>query len=149
MLKKLFRNKAKVLLIISVVLLLASVRAFEDTLFYDPFSAYFKNDYLNLAFPEYQSMALFFSMTFRYLLNAFFSLIIIQALFKDWQLTGFATTLYVVFFVILITAFFLLIAYSDNHNTFILFYVRRFLIQPIFLLLFVPAFYYQQLQAKK
>jgi exosortase F-associated protein len=26
----------------------------------------------------------------------------------------------------------------------ILFYIRRFLIQPIFLLLFLPAFYYQK-----
>ncbi|WP_256387090.1 exosortase F system-associated protein [Flavobacterium sp. 140616W15] len=32
-----------------------------------------------------------------------------------------------------------------NHNNLMLFYVRRFLIQPIFILLFIPGFYYQKL----
>jgi exosortase F-associated protein len=31
----------------------------------------------------------------------------------------------------------------------LVFYIRRFIIQPIFLLLFVPAFYFQQLASKK
>jgi len=146
--EKLFKNKAKLLLVIGMVILLACVRAFEDQLFYDPFSVYFKNDYLNLAFPEYRALPLFFSMAFRYVLNAFFSLAIIQVLFKEWSLTKFATVLYALFFVLLIAAFFLLITYSDSHNNFVLFYIRRFLIQPLFLLLFVPAFYYQRLAKK-
>ncbi len=133
----------------ALVLLLAIVRAFEDSLFYDPFSAYFKNDYLNMAFPEYDAFPLFLGMALRYFLNSILSLAIVQILFKDWQLTRFAAVLYVAFFAILIAIFFLLIVYSDNHNNFILFYIRRFLIQPIFLLLFVPAFYYQQLNIKK
>lgn len=142
---RLFKNKIQILLVISVVVLLACVRAFEDQLFYDPFSTYFKSDYLNLSFPEYHPMFLFLSMTLRYVLNAVLSLVIIQILFKDWKLTEFAAVLYVVFFAVLITAFFLLITYSDHNNNFVLFYVRRFLIQPLFLLLFVPAFYYQKL----
>ncbi len=148
MLKKLLHNKIKILLVIALVLLLATVRAFEDLLFYDPFSDYFKSDYLNLPFPKYQPIPLFLSMTFRYAINAFFSLAIIQVLFKAWQLTRFATVLYIVFFVILIGIFVSLLSFSDSDNNFILFYVRRFLIQPIFLLLFVPAFYYQKLQKR-
>ena len=146
MLKKLLNNKIKVLLVMALVLLLATIRAFEDSLFYDPFSAYFKNDYLNLSFPEYHALPLFFGMTFRYFLNTILSLAIIQIVFKDWSLTRFAAVLYGIFFVILITTFFLLITFSDNHNNFILFYLRRFLIQPLLVLLFVPAFYYQQLK---
>lgn len=140
-----FKNKLQLMLVMSMVILLASVRAFEDALFYDPFSNYFKSDYLNLPFPKYHPMFLFFSLALRYVFNAILSLVIIKVLFKDWKLTEFAAVLYVVFFAVLITAFFLLITYSDHSSNFILFYVRRFLIQPLFLLLFVPAFYYQKL----
>jgi len=146
MLRKLRNNKSGAALIVVLVFLLVAIRAFENEIFYDPFSDYFKSDYLNLAFPAYHPMFLFLSMALRYLLNAVFSLAIIQVLFKDWKLTEFAAVLYVAFFVVLMAAFFLLITYSDNHNNFILFYVRRFLIQPLFLLLFVPAFYYQRLK---
>lgn len=135
--------------LIGLVLLLVMVRTFEARLFYDPFYEYFKGDYLNLAFPDFDGLTLFFSMTLRYWLNTFFSLAIIQVLFKERQLTVFTSVLYAVFFIVLIASFFVLVLYSDSHNNFILFYIRRFLIQPLFLLLFVPAFYYQQLQAKK
>jgi exosortase F-associated protein len=52
--------------------------------------------------------------------------------------------LYVFFFLILISSFFVIMYYYGEHNKFILFYIRRFLIQPIFVLLFVPAFFYQK-----
>ena len=146
MLEKLLNNKIKAILLIALVLLLALVRAFENALFYDPFSDYFKNDYLNFPFPEFDGVALFFGMTFRYFLNALISLAIIYVLFKDVKLTQFAGILYVIFFIILVSIFFILISFSDQHHNFLLFYVRRFLIQPLFLLLFVPAFYYQKLQ---
>jgi exosortase F-associated protein len=34
--------------------------------------------------------------------------------------------------------------FLDKENNFVLFYIRRFLIQPLFLLLFIPAFFYQK-----
>lgn len=148
MLEKLLKNKMKVLLVVALVVLLAVVRAFEDSLFYDPFSGYFKNDYLNLPFPDFDGFRLFTGMTFRYFLNTIISLTIISVLFKDLKLTQFASFLYAVFFIILVSIFFLLITFSDQHQNFLLFYVRRFLIQPLFLLLFVPAFYYQKLQKR-
>ena len=149
MLQKLLNNKGKFLLVLFIILLLAGVRAFEDQLFYDPFSMYFKNDYLTVAFPKYNAMPLLFAMAFRYFLNAMLSLVIIYLLFSDIFLTRFAAVLYLIFFGILIISFFLLLRFSDNSNNFLLFYVRRFLIQPLFLLLFVPAFYYQKKQKKK
>jgi exosortase F-associated protein len=37
--------------------------------------------------------------------------------------------------------------YLDEHPaTFVVFYVRRFIIQPLFIILFIPAFYYQKRQ---
>jgi exosortase F-associated protein len=149
MLRELTSNKLKIVLIVLLVVLLAAVRGFEDTLFYDPFSLYFKGDYLNLAFPEYSAMHLFWSMGFRYWVNSAISLSIIYILFSDWELTKFAAVLYLIFFIFLIATFFLLLRFSDATNNFVLFYIRRFLIQPLLLLLFVPAFYFQKQQSKK
>lgn len=149
MLRELLRNKAKIGLVLLLVLLLALVRAFEDRLFYDPFSLYFKGDYLNLPFPEYDGMQLFLGMTFRYWLNTFLSLAIIQVIFREIGLTKFSALLYLIFYTILIIALMLLLQFSDSSNNFALFYVRRFLIQPILLLLFVPAFFYQRQHTKK
>ena len=146
MLEKLRNNKWNVALVVMLVFLLVAIRAFESMIFYDPFSEYFKSDYLNLAFPSYRAFPLFLGMALRYGLNAVFSLAIIQVLYKDYKLTQFAMVLYVAFFVLLMVAFFLLITYSNHHHNFILFYVRRFLIQPLFLLLFVAAFYYQRIK---
>lgn len=127
-----------------MVLLLILVRAFEDTLFYDPYLAYFKMDYTNLPLPETNGLQLFLGLFFRYALNTIISLVIIYISFKDVDITKFASVLYLFFFVILIVAFFLVQAYYGEANKMILFYIRRFLIQPLFLLLFLPAFYYQK-----
>ena len=148
MLRNILSNKQKVLTTIPLVFLLVAIRVFENVLFYDPFSNYFKSDYLNLSFPSFDGLKLFFAMSFRYFLNAIISLGIIHLLFSEKSLTQFASFLYLVFFVFLIVAFFSVVFYSDHGNNFILFYIRRFLIQPLFLLLFLPAFYYQQRSTK-
>lgn len=139
----------KFLTTVVLVLLLFGVRAFESQLFYDPFLWYFKNDYLNKPLPDFDSGDLFFGMTFRYFVNSVLSLGIIYVLFPDSRLLRFTSVLYVVLFVLLIAVFFGLLYASSGGLNFILFYVRRFLIQPLFLLLFVPAFYYQQRLSKK
>jgi len=138
----------RIFLIAILVLLLVSVRAFESVLFYDPFYNYFQSDYLHGEFPKYDGVALFFGLTFRYLLNTAISLAIIQLIFLDRSLTKFAGLLYLFLFVFLIAVFFLIVRFSDSNN-FVLFYVRRFLIQPILLLVFIPAFYFQKQQSKK
>ncbi len=146
--QKLLNYKKEIAFSSALVFLLAVIRAFED-LFYDPFLNYFKTDYSNLPFPEYDSLKLFFSLLLRYVLNSIVSLAIIQVLFKDFLLTKFASVLYLIFFIILIIAFFVILTFSAEANNLLLFYVRRFLIQPLFVLLFVPAFYYQKKLEKK
>jgi len=51
-------------------------------------------------------------------------------------------------FLLLIIAFVTIIGIYDAQWSMLLFYVRRFLIQPILLLVLVPAFYYQKLLSK-
>lgn len=138
----------KTLTIGALVLLLLAVRMFEDKLFYDPFLAYFKNDYLSGPLPKYDASDLFFGLSFRYFLNTILSLGIIFVLFQDIELLKFTTILYLFFFVALMAFFFILLHFQSQNN-FLVFYTRRFLIQPLFLLLFVPAFYYQRQVSKK
>jgi len=145
-----YKKKPKivdVLLIALCLLALAFIRFFEETLFYDPFLKYFKNDYLNLPFPNFNGIGLFFSLLFRYVLNASLSIAVIYFLFKDVLLTKFASLLYLVLFLILILMFFGLVLFFNEKSNFILFYVRRFIVQPLFLVLFVPAFYFQKKQS--
>ena len=144
MLRKILNNKIRLAQFIFLVGLLVLIRAFEDQLFYDPFLDYFKNDFANLPLPNFNPFQLFFGLLFRYTLNTVVSLGIIYVIFKEVQMVKFALVLYYFFFMILIISFFYIIFYIKESNNFVLFYVRRFLIQPIFVLLFVPAFYYQK-----
>lgn len=144
MLKILFNHKLRIVLITLFVLLLVLVRAYEDILFYDPFLHYFKTDYANLPLPKTDAIQLFLGLFFRYSLNALLSLTIIYIIYKDFGLTKFASILYLFFFTILAIAFFIVLSFYGEANKMALFYIRRFLIQPIFLLLFIPAFFYQK-----
>ncbi len=146
MFQKLKNNKIKVALIVFMILLLAGIRAFESMLFYDPFLSYFKGDYLNLQFPYFDSFSLLLSLSFRYFLNTLISISIIYLIFNNVSLIRFVAVLYVIFFFLLIISFFSVVSFFDEQSNFVLFYIRRFLIQPLFLLLFIPALLYQKKQ---
>lgn len=145
MLKKLLQNKKRIFFIGLALLGLILVRSFEDELFYDPFLSFFKMDYQNKLLPHLNCYLLFGNLLLRYGINTFFSLIIIRLLFDERKLMVFSGYLFLFLFVILIIVFFGLLHFSKEPDYLILFYIRRFLIQPLFLVLFIPAFYYQQI----
>lgn len=147
MLKVLLQNKGRVFLGIVLIMLFGFVRFFERSLFYDPFVHYFENDFLNLPLPSFDYINLFVGLAFRYGVNMVISLVLLYVIFKEKEMILFCTTLYLFFFVILIVSFFGVIYFYEAQNNFILFYIRRFLIQPLFVLLFIPAFYYQKKSA--
>lgn len=142
--QELRRNKKKLIWVAVFVFLLALIRLFEKQLFYDPFLDFFKGEFQNAQLPEYKSVSLFFGLVFRYFLNSVVSIAVIYVVFKDLPLTKFTTVLYLIFFLVLIGLFFGILKFSDQPDYMFLFYVRRFLIQPLFLVLFLPAFYYQK-----
>jgi exosortase F-associated protein len=146
MLRILLTYKFRFFFVIFFVLSFILIRVYEDSLFYDPFLNYFKSDFNALPLPVYDSVRLFISLLFRYGLNTLLSLGLIFSLFKDIGIVKFAAILYAFFFVILVFSFYTTIYFYAERNNLLLFYVRRFLIQPIFILLFIPAFYYQKLQ---
>ena len=148
MLDNLKEYKLKILVTILVVFCFGVIRAFEDQLFYDPFLDYFKENFKNLPFPEVNQFKLFLGLFLRYILNTVLSLVLIYALFPDVEILKFTTFMYGFFLLLLFVMFYVIIEYFSNAN-WLLFYVRRFIIQPIFVLLFIPAFYYQQQNLKK
>lgn len=148
MLSEIKEHKIKILTALLIVICFGFIRAFENSLFYDPFLEYFESDFKNLAFPHVAVFKLFGGLLLRYFLNTVLSLLLIYTLFRDRDILKFSTFLYVFFMVVLFVLFFVILNYFPNGN-WLLFYVRRFIIQPIFVLLFIPAFYYQKLNLKK
>ena len=144
MLNKLLHHKRNIFISLLLLSLLVAVRGFESQLFYDPFLAYFERDYMKMPLPEFDGLKLFFGLSFRFFLNTILSLGILYSLFKDKEMISFVSILYLFLFVVLIVAFFCILYFFKNQENLLLFYVRRFLIQPLFLILFVPAFYYQK-----
>lgn len=137
------RKISTYLIAMLLFLLLVSIRAFENVLFYDPFIAYFHNDFLGSAFPDYDTGKLLLNHLFRYLLNSSLSLLILWVLFKSTSVVKLAGYFLIVAFVVLLGVYYWLLQHSFNTHYMLLFYVRRFLIHPVFVLILIPAFYYQ------
>jgi exosortase F-associated protein len=143
MLERVVRNKKKIGWSLFLILLLILIRAFEETLFYDPFLSYFKDEYAHLPFPQINIIKLFLSLGIRFYLNSMISLFLLYVLFKDTKIVKFAAFIYIVLGSVLMISFIFTLTFFP-HEKMTLFYIRRFLIQPIFILLFIPAFYYQK-----
>jgi len=136
-----------ILLVILFVLLLA-IRAYGKILFYDPLLLYFKTDYLYANLPNIDLWRLITNMLFRYTLNAIVSLAIIWFVFKRKDYIKFSILFYAIAFTILIICFTFFLKNNFENGYLLPFYIRRFIIHPLFLLLLLPAFYYQKLSNK-
>ena len=140
---KMIKSKLSVFFIVISLVLLAFVRTFESEIFYDPFIAFYKSEYFHKSLPDFDSIKLFLNLLFRFSLNSLLSIFIIFKLFKEKSILRIVTYLYLFIGLVLITIFYFYIN-SSKPDFMILFYIRRFLIQPILLVLFIPAFYYQK-----
>lgn len=132
-----------------LVLCLVFVRVFLEPLFYDPFIAFFKNDYLFKSIPQIQLLKYLVHITIRFWMNTMISLLILYVLFNNTKTLFFSVKIYVVSFILLIFLLTLQLQAQLFDGYLVLFYIRRFLIHPVILLVLVPAFYYQQLDTSK
>lgn len=132
------------LLVIVGVCGLAGVRLLEGQIFYDPFLDYFHEANKNIEFPQFEWGKLIISHLFRFLLNLLFSCLIIQCLFKkrDWTIQG--ALLITIIFIITFPIYLYCIYDRFDIGYLFSFYMRRFVIQPLTLLLIVPVFYYRR-----
>ncbi|NNK27634.1 MAG: exosortase F system-associated protein [Flavobacteriaceae bacterium] len=135
-------NISKIISVGILAGLLILIRVFENELFYDPYLLFFQDDYLRMDYPNREVFKLIAFTTLRYLLNTLISLGIIYIIFKDKSMIKFAAILYVIAYLILLVLFLYFVLNPRQEDYLIFFYIRRFLIQPIFLLLLLPAFYY-------
>ncbi len=143
------KRTLQILGIFALVVMLVLIRAFEDSLFYDPLLQFFEMDYKSLPLPEIDTFALQTAIALRFLMNTIISLAIIWLVFKDIEIIKLSLILYSLLFAILFMAFsFIIFTSQETGGHFVLFYVRRFLIQPIFLLILLPAFYFQKYKSR-
>ena len=141
--------KTKILDIIAVLVLfglLVLIRLFEDEFFYDPYLLFFKNDYLHIDSPRREVFKLTMFTTLRYVLNSVISLGIIYLFFKDRSIIKFSVIIYVLAYIVLITSFLYFVIHPRQEDYYLFFNMRRFLIQPIFLILLLPAFYFYKIK---
>ncbi|SDX40211.1 exosortase F-associated protein [Lutibacter oricola] len=139
-------NKLQILLIVVLFALLIFLRGFFDTYMYDPLISYFKSDYLYIEFPEINNLKYTFSLFFRFSINTIISLIIIYLFYKNGNYVRFALKFYIAMFILLSVILILDLNYRFFNTYMVVFYARRFLIHPVFLIVLLPAFYYQKLQ---
>lgn len=131
------------------VLGLVAVRFFEEALFFDPLREFYHGVYLNTSTaPDFNLFQSWISISLRYALNSALSLLILYVAFTSAAVMRFAFWLYGVSWVVLSIIFLLMASDLQPDKFMTLFYIRRFLIQPLFILLLLPAFYYQRNQKK-
>lgn len=131
-----------------LALLLVLVRAFEEQLFYDPFIKYFKADYLNASPPSFDAFKLVLHHLFRFGLNTMLSIAILKLFFVKQSIVKPAFILFTLAFLLLMPIYLFALKHWLENNYLPVFYLRRFLIQPLLLFVFLFAFYYQAKKAK-
>lgn len=129
--------------------LLFLVRAYEMDLFYDPLILYFQNDYLYKAMPEINNWHLAVDMLFRYSINSLITLGVIYMIFRKKKYVKFAGFTMMTAFMIMIVVFSILLRTKFESGYLFPFYIRRFIVHPLFLLILLPAFYYHKRSLSK
>ena len=137
-------KRTRFLVAIICVFGLLYIRFRESAFFYDPLIDYFHGDYQNNTLPVLITSKFYLNIIFRYGLNMVLSLGILWAAFADIQIVKFSSYLYVIAFVMLIAVLYVLMIDYDPQTYVPLFYVRRFLIQPLLIILLLPAFFYSR-----
>lgn len=132
-----------------LVMILAAIRYFGDRLFYDPLTEFYKSDYLREKVPDFERGRLLLHVSIRFWLNTIISLAIIYVGFLDRNILRFSFLLYLLLFTVCFSSFFYLIYRIDHEHFLALFYVRRFLIHPLFVIILLPAFYYYRLKSRR
>lgn len=131
-------------LVICGILGLIAIRGLEDKLFYDPFLHFFKSANQNEVFPNFIWEKLILSYLLRFGLNTFFSLVIVHFLFQNKDWTKQAFILIALVFLIVFPIYLYCIYDQFQFGYLFSFYVRRFVIQPLTVILLIPVFYYRK-----
>ena len=139
----------RILLVILGIFGLIGVRMVEESLFYDPFLDYFHAADKNAPFPDFEWAKLILNYIFRFSLNLLLSALIVHFIFKNKEWTVQAVVLMLLVFAITFPIYLYCIYTRFEVGYLFSFYMRRFVIQPLILLLIIPLFYYRKQQLRK
>jgi len=134
----------QITVVFGLILLLILVRVFQEVLFYDPLIVFFEKNHSTSALPNLNKLKLVTHVIFRFVINSVVSIGVLWGVFKKRELIKIGSFFYTVLLIVLIIPFVFLIDSTAIGSHLSLFYIRRFLIQPLFLLLLIPAFYFQK-----
>ena len=123
---------------------LIGVRMVEDRLFYDPFLDYVHLANKDAVFPDFVWFKLVLNYLFRFLLNLILSAVVVHFIFRNKQWTVQAMVLMLIVFAITFPLYLYAISTKFEIGYLFSFYMRRFVIQPLILLLIIPMFYYRK-----
>lgn len=134
----------KIVIVFILIGLLVIIRAYEESLFYDPLIQFFKTDHTTGSLPAFDSLKLLGNISIRFFTNSIISLGILWFIFNERGIVKLSALLLSILYVLLLMALCYLLFFSNSNNYVPLFYVRRFLIQPVFILILLPAFYFHK-----
>ena len=137
-------NIISVFVVCTALVCFVFIRHFQYNLFYDPLLLFYKQNFQNQPLPNLNITKYIASISFRFVLNSALSFAVIFAVFRDVKMLKISMLLYVVLFLVLTLALVIIIKLYSPSYAMLLFYVRRFLMQPILLILVLPAFYYHK-----
>ncbi|WP_196889590.1 exosortase F system-associated membrane protein [Aureivirga sp. CE67] len=120
------------------------VRFLSDKFLEDPLKIFFETNSISSVLPKIDFWTQFLKNSLLFFSNEIISIGILFLFFLDKNVVKFALWFYQIAFVILSISFFVLLEINNPDYNRILFYIRRFLIHPIFLLVLLPAFYFQK-----
>ena len=130
--------------------LLIAIRFYEKQFFDDGLIVFFQHDYLKNDLPPISIVKSFVIDSVRYWLNTILSITILYLYFKQAGLLKFLFFVYAVAYVLDILLLFVAFQNYQAGEYILLFYTRRFMIQPFLLFLLIPALWYQSsLQEKQ
>jgi exosortase F-associated protein len=122
---------------------LVLVYIFQMQIFYDPYQNFTLNN-VTANVPELEVMHYILSKIFRYALNDGFALLIIWGLFANKKYMRFAVLIFLIGLFLLLPLYLVLsITFYPNSFTF-LNHLHRIVLNPVLMMLLIPAFYYQQ-----
>jgi exosortase F-associated protein len=135
------RNKRLVVGLIGLVGLIA-VYVLQNQIFYDPFKGY---PMIAGKLPEdYQPWTYSIQKVIRYLLNDGFALAIIYALFQERKYMQFAVYVFLFGLIVLLPLYLVLFNFYSEQTYTYLNHLHRLVLNPVLMMLLIPAFFYQK-----
>ncbi|WP_196892329.1 exosortase F system-associated membrane protein [Aureivirga marina] len=139
-------KKLRIFLIICGFISLVLVRFLSNKWLQDPLRTFFETKAISDVLPKINFWSHFWKNSILFFINECISIAILFLFFMEKNVVKFSLWFYQIAFIILSIAFFILLEINNPEYNRILFYIRRFLIHPLFLLILLPAFYFQKMK---